>query len=427
MKKNAFIDLDGTLLTSTAKIRKDSLESLNKLKEKSVGITICTGRWPVSAFVYNKQVEDYCEIKNNYLISMNGSVIYDLNKNKIIKSYIIDDILLKKLFLLQKKYKAAIWVYNKRGIENNYIYCNGIPLKKIVGYFNYGKLIKIKYDNFSFENDTYKVLFLSFNKRKIQKLYNWLMDNLSDYIEIIKVSKFAIEIVSKNSSKGEAIKYISSLSKIDLNNSYAFGDSNNDITMFNVVKNSFAINSESKCLKNKSLISFFGKDAFSKSIEKGIIDPFNIKTINYNELSNAKVDDKNFYLVKIEKKLNEFRNEYLEKINNLGIKNYNLCFLDGFSIDKDKNIIKSSFIDNRFLYEIQKRLSNEKLDLYINYIHNENISIKNKKIKLSKKYLLRSKYIYSIIIKNYDNSILSKLLNLGLTVKEINSQIIITK
>ncbi len=427
MNKSAFIDLDGTLLTSTAKIRKDSLQSLSKLKEKNIDIAICTGRWPISAFVYNEQVENYCNVKNKYLISMNGSVIYDLYKNQIIKSYIVDDKILKKLFSLQKKYKVAIWVYNKRGVDNKNIYCNGIPLKKIVGYFNYGKLIKIKYDSFDFQNDTYKVLYLSFNKRKIQKLYNWLVDNLSDYVDIIKVSKFAIEIVSKDSSKGNAIKYISSLSNIDLKNSYAFGDSNNDVSMFNVINNCFTVNSESKTLKNKAVLSFFGKNAFSMAVENGIINPIIKQTANYDDIDQLEFDNNYFYEIKINKKMDEFKINYLKKIKKIGIKNFNLCFLDGFSIDENKNIIKSSFIDRKILYEIQSLLKNQKSKIFINYIHGENFLLKNKKIKINKKPLLRSKYIYSIIIKKYDNSILEKISKFNLNIKKVDSQVVITK
>lgn len=425
MNKNAFIDLDGTLLTRTAKIPKKSLESLKKLSENSTELTICTGRWPLSAFVYNKQIEKYCKIKNKYLISMNGSIIYNLENNEIIKSFVIEDIILKKLFLLQKKYKAAIWVYNKRGIDNGNIYCNGIPLKKIVGYFNYGKLIKIKYDKFSFENDTYKVLYLSFNKRKIQKLYNWLIRNLSDYIEIIKVSKFAIEIVSKESSKGNAIKYISSLSDINLKESYAFGDSNNDISMFEIVKNTFSINSDSKILKNKSKFSFFGKNSFSDSIEKGIISPYSIKEINIRDIDNISLEDNTLYIFSLDLSFNKFSKSIIKNIKKKGFCKFILKFNDYFTIDQDNNLIKSNFIPIIKLYEIQELLKSDKVKISINYIQSENTQLKNKRINLSRRSLLRSKYIYSIQVKNCNNEIFEKLKNIDLDITQKDKMIIL--
>lgn len=406
MTKNAFIDLDGTLLNSIAKITKQSLESVKKLVNQDTNITICTGRWPISAIAYNDILNKYCSIQNKYLISMNGSLIFNLKENKIINSFFVEDDILKKLFLIQKKYKIAIWVYNKRGIENKIIYCNGIPLKLIVGYFNYGKLKKIKYNNFSFQNDTYKVLYLSFNKKKIQRLYNWLNDNLSNYINIIKVSKYAIEIVSKNSSKGNAILKLAKDEKINLKNCYAFGDSNNDLTMFNVVGNSFSINSKSLSLKNISSDCFFGKHAFSESIEDGIINKKNIINVDFDKLNSIPKNDNMKYMISINKKFNEFSKEDIKEINKYNISDFNLIYNDGYSIDKNFNIIKSSFINKEVFLYLKKIFLKSQAKISIVYIKNEKIKFKSKSIKLSKNMLFRSMNIYSIEINNYNINIL---------------------
>ena len=82
--KWAFIDLDGTLLNQRKIIPKNNLIALKKYVENDGNIVITTGRWPISAKKINDKIEKFSQIKNKYLISMNGANIFDLKENKII-------------------------------------------------------------------------------------------------------------------------------------------------------------------------------------------------------------------------------------------------------------------------------------------------------------------------------------------------------
>ena len=80
----ALIDLDGTLLSHRSKISKHNLEGIKEFLNDGNQVAICTGRWPVSATIFNDTIEKFTSLKNKYLVSLNGSLIFNLIENKII-------------------------------------------------------------------------------------------------------------------------------------------------------------------------------------------------------------------------------------------------------------------------------------------------------------------------------------------------------
>lgn len=262
--KYAFIDLDGTLLNSHKKITNNNLEALKNFVDFGGKIILITGRWPVSAFFYNNQIEQYTKQKNLYLVSLNGSLIYDLKNNQTIKDICIEDDIWKKLILFRKKFKLGLWIYFKKGIKDKTVLILNIPFKRIISYFNLGKVLSPK--NVNNITDVYKILFLSLRKKKIDKAFNWLKQYMSDYLEVIKTSKYNLEITAKNTDKGEALIYLSNLLKINKNEIVCFGDSGNDVPMFKQSNMNIAINPRNENLVPLSNHVVTGKDAIAKAL-----------------------------------------------------------------------------------------------------------------------------------------------------------------
>lgn len=231
----AAIDLDHTLLDFNGKISLKSLVSIKNYQDLGGKVFICTGRWLVSALVYNKIIENYTKINNDFIVSLNGALIYDLKAKEIVFSQCISDEIFKRIIEIQKKVNITIWIYSIDGIKNKKIYTKRLPLRPIVAQFNYGKIIKLNEEKYNFKNDTLKILFLSFNKNKIKKAWKVLGEEFSGEIDYVQTSKRAIEITNKDCNKGEAIKFITKKYNINKENIVAFGDSNNDVAMFEQV------------------------------------------------------------------------------------------------------------------------------------------------------------------------------------------------
>ena len=73
MYKFIAIDLDGTLLNSYGEISNENKEALNKAIDKGVQIVLTSGRISKAIEYISNQIG-----RNNYLISGNGTTIYDL-------------------------------------------------------------------------------------------------------------------------------------------------------------------------------------------------------------------------------------------------------------------------------------------------------------------------------------------------------------
>lgn len=414
--KYCFIDLDGTLLSKTKKIKSRTIESLINLSKNDAEIIICTGRWPISANQINNEIEKSIGKRNKYLISLNGAYIEDLQKNEVIFCDFIREDVFKKLLIIQKKFKVAIWIYSKNGIKNKIIYSKGIPIKNIVSKFNYGKVVEFN-DKLSLDGDSkIKVLFMSPFASRISKVFNWLNQYFSNYLSIIRTSSNNIEITNKNINKGTAIEKIIKIENLKINQTYGLGDSGNDIPMFNQVGYRISFGDKNKELLDLSNVNYknnkFLPEALNKISSNEIssfnskIKKLNIKINNINDnlykLNVSKYDllwryNINQNKIKIEipkysywvtKKilLDFFYNENFEIYSN------NNCTV--FSMKEKKFIFSKSFSDTQ-IDLIKNILSNNKIQLFVLEKDNGNTILYYLDLKIYMEFLSENKFLDS--------------------------------
>ena len=72
------IDLDGTLLDSHGEVSEENKQAIKKLKDQGAEIVITSGRMSSSIKEIAEEIG-----ANKYFISGNGSMIYDIEQNKI--------------------------------------------------------------------------------------------------------------------------------------------------------------------------------------------------------------------------------------------------------------------------------------------------------------------------------------------------------
>lgn len=363
--KLALLDLDGTLLNKTGNIPDKHLEVLKKYTDNGGKIVICTGRWPVSAKFFNSKVQEYTGVKNDYMISLNGAIISDSNTNKVYFSKYINEDVFKKLLLVREKFKVAMWIYSKSGIESKIIHTYQIPFKKIISKFNYGKVVS--HDSYVNNAQALKVLFIHWDKKRIEKAFEWLNKYFSNYLTISKTSSNNLEITAYKTSKGEALEKISELMNIPKNEIAVFGDSGNDISMFEKAGLKISIGE-----KNQDLLdvanNFVSKKegGFATAIEKYLLndsEKLNHKNVSYtlkfnklnsNLLLKDFVKNKNVWNYLIHQNqvnyitnnplwmnLNYFNNFLLNKNTYISSGNFNSLF----------SLKKNNFISSRSFYE----------------------------------------------------------------------------
>ena len=104
-------------------------------------------------------------------------------------------------------------------------------------------------------------------KEDFYKIFN------NEHIEIVSSENDGIDITLKNVSKGNAVKILANYYNLSLDNIAVFGDNDNDISMLNVTKNSFAMGNATEEVKNIAsfVIDSNNEDGVAKAIKKYIL------------------------------------------------------------------------------------------------------------------------------------------------------------
>lgn len=233
-------DLDGTLLNKKRWISKTNLVNMSEFIKEGGEICFVTGRSLFSA----KKIANIFKKKTGknikYIACFNGAIIYDNINNKIIEETTINSNKIPYLFNTAREFSLGFTEYYN---DNNKIFINVFGfdiLTKIIKIFNKKTLYKsLKNNNLKIDN-VYKINIVK--KYNNEKFLN--MQNILTYADINEISysltnPFLIEITPKNIDKGYAVKKISELLNITLDEFIAFGDSPNDIPMLKLIKHSY--------------------------------------------------------------------------------------------------------------------------------------------------------------------------------------------
>ena len=252
MKKLLATDLDGTLLKAN-KVTKENGESVYKFQNEENILVISTGR-PYNGIGMlreeNNIIADYYILLNGALvINSLGKIIEQKFIEKDIIENILEDVFEDNIFLsLESGYMTYILTE-----DDNLPY----PVKK-----NVNSLGEID-DNIS--------LITVYNPMKeiyeIEIIKNRINEKYGKSIIAYRNDKY-IDIVPVGCSKGSALKDLVEKEQITEDKVYAIGDSWNDVSMFEVVKNSFTFNYAEAELKKhvKYIVS-----SVSECIEKFIL------------------------------------------------------------------------------------------------------------------------------------------------------------
>ena len=236
----AFIDIDWTILNHRDGHYFD-LESINAIKKaQSLGLLIffCTARTYASV-VYTRLID---LIKPDGIICTNGAVILIGDQPIFIKPFPHD--------IVQKCFEVANnhdFVLELTTIKDKYF--TNSPNQYVKNY------LSIYYETIPAvlkqppENVTQILLFAPSEYDDV------LINELPKSIEYHRYDTNGVSLNYHHNLKGEAVKYTLNHIKIDKKYAIAFGDSEDDISMFNEVGTSVAMgNSKTELVKEKATI-----------------------------------------------------------------------------------------------------------------------------------------------------------------------------
>ena len=238
MKYLIAIDSDGTLRKNDGTITEKTKLAIKKQIGKGNIVVICTARPRYHTLEISEDVGI-----SNYLISSNGSEVFDIKENKIIWSSYID----------KEKCKLLYEYANKNNIRIMFVLDNS---EYVTEFTRNDNQILLNDENFNdvFESSVKQIMAIDKDKEKIDEFKKivkskYKMNILDSSNKKSEESWFSI--ISNNASKGIALKKISEYLNIPIENTIAIGNDRNDISMFEIAGVSVAVNNASKSIKNK--------------------------------------------------------------------------------------------------------------------------------------------------------------------------------
>lgn len=259
-KKILFFDIDGTLISEkSGEIPQSTKDSLKRAQEKGHMIIINTGR--TRALIEPRLQEMGFD---GYIC---GCGTYVEIHNKVLYHKTIEKNKYKEILRVLKENETEIII---EGIECIYMDIETQDNKKqekIKSFLKRGFPIKsLNTKNLSFD----KFCFTLENLNKRENIITYLEKKGFDYID--RGSRF-FEVVPKGHSKASGMKFLLKYFNLQKEDSYAFGDSYNDTSMFEYCPNGILMANGKKDLAK--IVKFVTKDVDQDGIEYAL-QHFNI-------------------------------------------------------------------------------------------------------------------------------------------------------
>lgn len=228
-------DLDGTLLKNDKSISEENLEAIEYFKANGGKFTFITGRLPVgSKRIYNM-------VKPNAPIGcINGGAIFDWENEKLLWHKALCD---EALFLAEYVDKNMPTMGIELNAFDKIYFCKKNPaVEQHRKNENFEDII-CHYTEV--EEPVSKILFAD-RPEEVDKLVQLLAKYAeSEKYDLIRSDPKYYEVLPKGSSKGDLVVKIAQMLGVDIKNTIAVGDNDNDVSMIKIVGKGYAVSNAS--------------------------------------------------------------------------------------------------------------------------------------------------------------------------------------
>lgn len=247
MYKLVAIDLDGTMLNSYGIVTQNTKEVIKKVQEKGAEVIIASGRPIDSIKTIAKEIES-----ENYFISGNGAILYDIKKDEIIyenilkKSKILDIVkiceensiyynIYTEKEILAKSLNYNVLYYYKENLNKDEK--NKTHIKIVENLYKYleernEKIIKITIcDNDKLIFNSILKKFKTIDEIEVLEVSHMSRKMIRQGTEEVPIEYYYTEISAKNVDKWNTIEILAEKLNIKKEEIVAIGDNVNDEKM----------------------------------------------------------------------------------------------------------------------------------------------------------------------------------------------------
>jgi len=217
------MDLDDTLISETSGITQKIKNTIDKVKEKGIKVSIATGRMHSSAFPFAEKLDI-----SEPIITYNGALIKYLYSNEPIVHWPVS-------------YGNAMQVMEFARMKNRFVQYYSqdefyIPehneLSDLYGRRTGRRAVETKRDLMeSLDFDPTKLLIIAEDAKTGERIYNEAKEKFSGILNITRSSDTYVEFNNIKASKGAACEILAKHYGYGLNNVMSIGNGGNDVDM----------------------------------------------------------------------------------------------------------------------------------------------------------------------------------------------------
>jgi len=262
------LDLDGTTMRSDNTLSIEVKKAIQKACKSGIEVVVASGR------PYGSMPKEILEIEEiNYVISSNGAVIHD-KTGKRIKSYLLDEKDVIKFLEITEDYDVILEAFingktytDRRYAENPVKYgCT----EAYIGYVqaNHGKIDDMRAFIYEHRSELDSIEYVCTDKILREQIRRQIENSVKNFY-VTSSSENFVEMMDKSATKGDAVKWLCDYLKIDLQDTCACGNADNDVDMIKQAGLGVAVkNATPLCLESADkIISSNDENGISKLIE----------------------------------------------------------------------------------------------------------------------------------------------------------------
>ena len=263
-KKIFFFDLDGTLLNKQKEITPDTMEALHKFTDAGNHFCINTGRAIDSAkAVYRGLGLDF---KGSFLCGSNGTEIYSVDEGRYVYKTGIPLEMVVPIFNLADEYGIHCHTYNETHIVSRHdgecmdFYRRVIKTPLIVTDDVMAQL----------QNPPSKMIAIELHDHDKQERFRKALYEMTEgKLTLLYSNPYYMEIFPSIAGKGSAVKRLADILGVAIEDTYAAGDEQNDISMIEAAGHGIAmINGTDLVKKSADFRVEFYSDKGTRKIPK---------------------------------------------------------------------------------------------------------------------------------------------------------------
>lgn len=263
------IDIDGTLVNNQRIITPKVAESLKKARQQGVYIVLCTGRPLMGVEKYLTELELLGA--EDYAITYNGGLVVNTNTGEVVveqgltrAQYLEVDTLARSLNVhLHTSDKSAIYTSNRD--ISRYTINEAFLVDMPVRYRTPEEIA----------NEVQPVKMMMIDE---PEYLNEVIEKIpAEYFEkynLVKSTPFYLEVLNKETSKGNAVRALADKLGIAQAEVMAIGDEENDLTMIDYAGLGVAMGNATEAVKkiSQAIVGTNEEDGVSQAIERFVLN-----------------------------------------------------------------------------------------------------------------------------------------------------------